>query len=181
VINPSQDYNPVSLHFAANIDFNGDCNSDLVMVSLSSKLNSVIEFYQKANNNNYEQLSTQTYGKNISWLTFADLDSNGAPDLFIVAQEGTVLTAFAVLNPNVPSDICSPSSQFAFAGKVLQTVTLPSGYALSGNSNIKFADVNFDGLPDMLGLFTVGKFRRATALVNNGYLSFEELGGLNIE
>jgi hypothetical protein len=75
IVNAGQNYNPVSLHFAANIDFNGDCNSDLIIVSKSNEgLNSVLEFYQKSNGNTYQQLSTLSLGKNITWLTYADLD-----------------------------------------------------------------------------------------------------------
>jgi hypothetical protein len=51
-------------------------------------------------------------------------------------------------------------------------VKLPAGYAVASNSNIKFADVNLDGLPDMLGLFTIGKFKRATILLNGGGNTF---------
>lgn len=60
-------------------------------------------------------------------------------------------------------------------------MSLPKGYAITSNSNIKFADINLDGLPDMLGLFTVGKFKRATVLFNEGGRSFSEVTGLNIE
>lgn len=42
LINPPQNTNPVSLHFGAIIDINGDCNSDIVLVSNSNSINSVI-------------------------------------------------------------------------------------------------------------------------------------------
>lgn len=85
VINPSQSYNAVSMHFAANLDFNSDCNSDLLLLSLSADNNSVLECFQKANGNSYQQLPSITLPKNVVWLTFTDLDSNGAVDLFLVA------------------------------------------------------------------------------------------------
>ena len=33
----------------------------------------------------------------------------------------------------------------------------------------------------MVGLFAIGKFKRATILVNSGGLAFSEFGGVNIE
>lgn len=42
LINPSQSTNSVTHHFGAIIDINGDCNSDLVLVSNSNGINSVI-------------------------------------------------------------------------------------------------------------------------------------------
>jgi hypothetical protein len=106
VLNPSQNYNAVGLHFAANLDFNGDCNSDLLLLSVAGGNNSVLECFQKANGNSYQQLPSLLLPKNVSWLTFADLDSNGAVDLFLVAAEGSSFLPYAILNPFVPADIC---------------------------------------------------------------------------
>jgi hypothetical protein len=88
-----------------------------------------------------------------------------------VAQNASTFTPFAMLNPNTPYDICATNSKFPF-NNILQQVILPPGYSLSNNSNIKFADINLDGLPDMVGLFAIGKFKRATILVNSGGLTF---------
>lgn len=152
------------------------------MVSKDGNSNSILEFYMKANGNSYQQLSFLSFGKNITWLTFADLDSNGAVDIFLVALEGNnTYNSYAILNPNVPPDICAASNNFPFLATSLQLISLPAAYSLPSNSNIKFADINFDGLPDMLGLFSVGKFKRASVLMNNGGLSFGVVGGLNIE
>ena len=88
-----------------------------------------------------------------------------------MAQNASAFTPYVMLNPITPHDICATSSKFAF-NNILQQVILPPGYALTNNSNIKFADINLDGLPDMVGLFAIGKFKRATILVNSGGLTF---------
>jgi hypothetical protein len=94
------------MHFAANLDFNSDCNSDLLLLSMSSGSNSVLECFQKANGNSYQQMPLITLPKNVAWLTFADLDSNGAVDLFLVAAEGSSFLPYVILNPYVPTEIC---------------------------------------------------------------------------
>ena len=63
------------------IDINGDCFSDIVL--LSGPNNNNIEFYTKNGLNTYDY-SSLTLSKNISWMSFADFDSNGAPDIFLV-------------------------------------------------------------------------------------------------
>lgn len=181
LINPGQSSNSVSLHFAAIIDINSDCNSDLVLVSNSNGINSVIEFYVKSNNNLYKQLPLMSVNKNITWLTFADVDANGAIDIFLIALENAVYSPYIILNSNAPSDICAASSNFPFATSNLRTLALPVGYSLPADSNPKFADFNFDGLPDLLGLFSVKNFKKASVLVNNGGASFGLFNVPNIE
>jgi hypothetical protein len=70
-----------SMHFAAQVDVNGDCYADLVMVSGSN--NSNLEVYIRDHLNNY-QANVYDLQKNITWLTIADFDANGAMDLLIV-------------------------------------------------------------------------------------------------
>jgi hypothetical protein len=124
-------------------------------------------------------MPTLNLGKNITWLTFTDLDSNGATDLFIVALEDNAYKPYVIFNPNIPADICASSTNFPYAVSSLQPITLPAGYSLTANSNLKFVDINFDGKPDLLGLFSVGKFKRATALYNGG-LTYSTFEGVNI-
>lgn len=70
---------PPSQHFASMIDVNGDCFSDVVLLS-----GNLLEMYSKNNHNKYDY-SSITINKTISWLSLADLDNNGANDLFLVA------------------------------------------------------------------------------------------------
>ena len=65
------------------IDLNGDCFSDLLI--LSGTNNHIAEIYIKNNHNNYDY-STTTLGKNITWLSFTDFDGNGATDMLLVAS-----------------------------------------------------------------------------------------------
>lgn len=88
------------------IDINGDCNSDLVLVSSQNNMNSFIEFYIKGNNNLYNQLGSLNIYKNITWMTFSDIDSNGGVDMLFVAYQNGVYNPFILYNQNTPSDIC---------------------------------------------------------------------------
>ena len=63
------------------IDVNGDCFSDIVMLSGSS--NNKLELYIKNNHNGYDY-SEMSIGKNVTWMSFGDFDSNGSPDIFFV-------------------------------------------------------------------------------------------------
>ena len=181
LINPAQSSNSVSLHFSAVIDVNGDCNSDLVLVSNSNGLNSAIEFYVKSNNNLYKQLPSLSVSKNITWLTFADVDANGAIDILLIALENAVYSPYLILNSNAPSDICAPSSNFPFSASNLRALALPAGYSLPADSNPKFADFNFDGFPDLLGLFSIKNFKKASILINHGDATFGLFDVPNIE
>lgn len=70
------------MHFAAQVDINGDCYADLLMVSGANNNN--LEIYIRDNLNTY-QLTIIDLQKNVTWLTVADFDANGAIDLFFVA------------------------------------------------------------------------------------------------
>ena len=49
---------------------------------------------------------------------------------------------------------------------------LPSGYAMVQDSNVKIGDFNFDGFPDLLGIYSVDGFRKVSILKNKGNLVF---------
>jgi len=70
------------MHFAAQVDINGDCFADLLMIS--GENNSNLEVYIRDSVNNY-QLNIYDLKKNITWLTVADFNVNGAIDLLILA------------------------------------------------------------------------------------------------
>ena len=57
----------------------------------------------------------------------------------------------------------------------LQGINLPSKYKLVGDSNVKMGDFNFDGYPDMLGIYSVDGFRKVSILSNEGSLQFRVL------
>lgn len=77
---PAGGYQGVGKHFAAMVDYNGDCFSDILMLSG----NGTLEIYLKNNHNKYDY-STLKLSKNISWLSLADLDNNGATDIFLLS------------------------------------------------------------------------------------------------
>ncbi len=54
----------------------------------------------------------------------------------------------------------------------MQRINIPSTHILLSDSNIKIADFNFDGYPDLLGIFSVGTYRKTTILVNQKNLNF---------
>ena len=49
---------------------------------------------------------------------------------------------------------------------------IPTEYKFVSDTNPKFADFNFDGLPDILGIFAVDEFKKASILLNKGNLKF---------
>lgn len=69
------------------VDINGDCFSDLVLISNSDSMNSVIEFHLKENNNIYREWMVLDTKANIKWMSFADFDKNGAVDLLLLIEE----------------------------------------------------------------------------------------------
>lgn len=81
-MNISNNFPVAKTHFAAQVDVNGDCYADLLMVSGVN--NSNLEVYIRDHLNNY-QLSIIDLQKNITWFTVADFNANGAIDLLIVA------------------------------------------------------------------------------------------------
>ena len=48
-----QTFNLVQRHFASNIDFTGDCHSDLVILSKANG-NSILEFYERSTNSGFK-------------------------------------------------------------------------------------------------------------------------------
>ena len=99
----------------------------------------------------------------------------------MVTLENGIYVPYVILNRNSLGDICSRSGNFPFKVDDLQVFTLPSGYALVADSNVKFADFNFDGLPDILAIFSVKKFKKTSILINYGSLSFDIFNAINIE
>lgn len=150
------------------IDINGDCFSDLVLLS---NANTTMEIYIKNHLNSYDY-SVLNIGKNIVWLNFADFDGNGAADIFIVAHESGNYTAYVLPNLNSPSDICVPYTAPSYDFKNLVPLNLPSTHKLLKDSNIKIGDFNFDGFPDLLGIFSIETFRSVSILANKGGLKF---------
>lgn len=94
---------PASKHFASMIDINGDCFSDIVLVSGSN--NNLLEFYTKNQANNFVYSSVDL-GKSIFWLSFADIDANGATDLLFMTNSQPQFSLYIIHNVNTPSEIC---------------------------------------------------------------------------
>lgn len=146
------------------LDINGDCFSDVVLVSGSN--NNILEIYTKNHLNGYDY-STLDIGKNITWVTFADLNADGSTDIFIVANENSQYKAYVLKNANVPKDLCLPFSVPSYQIQNLKAIVIPAEYTLLSDSNIKIADFNFDGFPDLIGIFSINSYRTASILVNN--------------
>ena len=91
------------MHFAAQVDINGDCFADLLMISGTNSNN--LEVYIRDHLNNY-QLTIYDLEKNITWLAVADFDANGAVDLLIITYEKGTYSLYILPNSNTPSDIC---------------------------------------------------------------------------
>ena len=172
VLNGPSTYNTVSSHFAAQIDINGDCFSDLVM--LSGANNNLLEIYTKNNHNSYEY-SFIDLTKNMKWMSFTDLDANGAPDMLLVSLEQGNYLPYALLSSNTPGDICSPFSTPSFDPANLKAISLPKGYQILSDSNLKIGDFNFDGYPDILGVYSIDSFRKVSILSNRHDLVFNVL------
>lgn len=150
------------------IDINGDCFSDLVILS---NANTTMEVYIKNHLNTYDY-SVISLGKNVVWFNFADFDNNGAADIFFVAFESSNYIPYVLPNLNIPSDICAPYTAPVYDIKNLIALELPSTHKLMKDSNIKIGDFNFDGLPDLLGIFSIGSFRSVSILANIRGLKF---------
>ena len=99
VNNGPKSYLTVQKHFASMIDVNGDCFSDIVLVAGAGS--NILEFYIKNNHNGYEYSSVDL-GKNVSWLNFADLNSDGATDLFFVSYETAQFVPYIIKSSNIP-------------------------------------------------------------------------------
>ena len=85
----SGSFNMVDKHFASIADFDGNCESDLFMLSKNGS-NSYFEFYLKLATGKYEkQKNVMMYSDTIHFLTFLDLDSNGAIDLVMIVSNET--------------------------------------------------------------------------------------------
>lgn len=147
---------------------NGDCSADLLLVSMEGSTNSAIEYYVKSGEQSYSLAGRLLTGKDIVWVAYADVDANGANDLFLVAREGSAYVPYLLLNANSPADICQPFPRPSLAVSRLQQVVLPSKYKLVGDSQVRFGDFNFDGLPDILAIFAVEEIRTASILSNLG-------------
>jgi len=164
VTNPPTSFEIANKHFAAIVDINGDCSSDIVL--LSGLNNGYLEIYTKRPNNlyTYEQISLNL---NVSWLTFADLDANGAIDIFIIAYEQHNYNPYVLTNAYHPEDLCQLYEHSSYPLSNLAPITLPNNYKLLADSNIQIADFNLDGLPDLLGIFSVSSYRSVTILANH--------------
>ena len=54
-------------------------------------------------------------------------------------------------------------------------VKLPSTHKIIKDSNIKVGDFNFDGYPDLLGIFSINSFRTVSILANRKLFDFNVL------
>jgi hypothetical protein len=147
---------------------NGDCSADLLLVSMEGSTNSAIEYYVKTGEQSYSLSSRLLTGKDIVWVAFADVDANGANDLFLVAKEGDTYVPYLLINANSPADICQLFPKPSLVLSRLKQVVLPSNFKLVADSQVRFGDFNFDGLPDILAIFSVDKIRTASILTNLG-------------
>lgn len=100
-------------------------------------------------------------------MTFADMNSDGSTDIFMVTNENSQYKAYILKNANIPKDLCLPFSNPSYQVQNLKSISIPSDYTILSDSNIKIADFNFDGFPDLVGIFSVNSYRTASILVNN--------------
>lgn len=141
---------------------------------LSGTNNNFLEIYIKNNHNAYEY-SFIDLTKNMSWMSFTDLDANGAPDILLVSLEQGNYLPYALQNSNHPGDICQTFSAPSFSASNLRAITLPTGYQILADSNLKVGDFNFDGFPDILGIYSIDSFRKVSILSNRHNLAFSVL------
>lgn len=92
-------------------------------------------------------------GKNISWLSFEDLNADGASDLLFISWETGRYILYMIRNLNIPGTICQSFDSPAYQPERLEKINLPQEHILLSDTNIKIADFNFDGYPDFLGIF----------------------------
>lgn len=69
-------------------------------------------------------------------------------------------------NVNSPVDICKVYSSPPFNPNKMVAANLPSTHRIIKDSNIKIGDFNFDGYPDLLGVFSINSFRTVSILAN---------------
>jgi hypothetical protein len=139
-------------------------------VLLSGQGNNLLELYYKTSHNGY-QYSSLVLNKNVTWLSFADLDGNGATDMFLVIFENNEYVPYILTNSNSPGELCETFGRTSYELGNMRTVALPENYKLVEDSNIKIGDYDFDGFPDLMGIFAVDGYRKVSILGNND-LSF---------
>lgn len=100
-------------------------------------------------------------------MTLADINADGSTDIFLVANESSQFKAYVLKNANTPKDLCQPFSTPSYQIENLKSIFIPAEYTLLSDSNIKIADFNFDGYPDLVGIFSINSYRTASILVNN--------------
>lgn len=85
--NKQSEYNRVEKHFASNIDYNGDCHSDLVLLSINSDGKYVLEFYVKQTNSDFNLEKLMKFDSPLRFVTFVDFDASGTVDIVLVMGE----------------------------------------------------------------------------------------------
>ena len=81
------------------------------------------------------------------------------------------------MNSNGASDLCQPFGRPSFDPNGIRPLSFPDNYQLVADSNLKIADFNFDGLPDLLGIYSIGGYRKVSILSHQGNLQFRVLDG----
>lgn len=83
---------------------------------------------------------------------------------------------YILYNSNSPTDICSSNNQFPFSWSSRQKLILPEGYHFRSDSAIKITDFDLDGFPDIIGVFSINKFRKVNILLGygSGVKAFDE-------
>ena len=61
----------------------------------------------------------------------------------------------------------------------MKAIKLPEFYKITETSGIKFGDLNLDGFPDMIGIFSVKTLKSASILMNKGDFLFA-LSGIDV-
>ena len=82
---------------------------------------------------------------------------------------------YVLTNANRPVDLCQLFESGSYQATNLKALTLPKDYKLLFDSNIQLADFNFDGLPDLLGIFSVNSYRSVSILSNHPQIQFQVL------
>lgn len=81
--NNADTYNRVDKHFTSNVDFDGDCHSDLVILSVNNT-NSVLQFYQKQTNSKLTPSAQLQFNMTVKFYTVIDVDASGTVDIVLV-------------------------------------------------------------------------------------------------
>lgn len=152
-------------HFTAQVDFTGDCYSDLIIVS-SKGTGSVLEFYTKETNSKFSAPKILSFDEEITFMTVEDIDGSGTIDIVIVVknQQGSEEIRVLYNTYNDLPEICKPFRDFAFNLNNMRKLDI--GNHKISDSTLHFGDSDSDSYPDMLAIVTMNDFRKVILFKN---------------